>query len=301
MQAFLSADNSVFYTPTMRAGLAIRTIVRAWTQYRTDRGISAGAHILDIDGNAQRNAFLSLLSSAIQHTNSPLREAIKTVRSAAVPPIASEAEEAHEIIAASQATLTDVNSALDRPELPRDLLPRSLEIQRLFAYSDSLDEDPLAATAHTPCWAINIAAAAGHAGFHIGDPALPCPGLVQRRLFRADLNPDERRQIGLEIILEALHEALCDIAVQPRTAAVLNREFPNPRSNSRLMQAWMTLCAFGGLTTAQLARALSTTKAGAAKQLSQLTTLQLITPTGKFLPHKPAIQIPIAFPQLHHD
>src|SRR3546814_1734265 len=71
------------------------------------------------------------------------------------------------------------------------------------------------------------------------------------------------------LVLEALHESLCDIARIPRAAAAFGEAFPALREHSRLHSVWMLLFAYGSITPAQLARALPCTKAGAAKQIGR--------------------------------
>lgn len=91
---------------------------------------------------------------------------------------------------------------------------------------------------------------------------LPFPGLVQRRLVRADH----------ESLHHALYATACDLARFPRAADIFAREFPSQPSNSRLNHASMLLFAFGALTPAQLTpaqltNALDATRAGAATLL----------------------------------
>jgi hypothetical protein len=123
----------------------------------------------------------------------------------------------------------------------------------------------------------------GHA-FRLSADPLPFPGLVQRRQFRADRSPGERRTDARESVLDALHETACDIARVPRAAQMFAGIFPNLRSNSRLYLVWMLLFGLGGLTPAQLARALPATKAGAAKLLRQLEAGHLVRGAGAFTP-----------------
>ena len=92
--------------------------------------------------------------------------------------------------------------------------------------------------------------------FGISPHPLPFPGLVRRRLFRADRDPETDRDDVVELLLEALHETLCDIARVPRAVAAFGEAFDKLRGNSRLFPAWMLLFAFGSMTAAQLARAL---------------------------------------------
>ena len=137
--------------------------------------------------------------------------------------------------------------------------------------------------------------------FRLSETPLPFPGVVQRRLFRADRDAGERRTDGRESLLAALHETACDIARLPRAAEIFVREFPSPRSNSRLYLAWMLLFGLGGLTPAQLARALPATKAGAAKLLRQLEARHLAHAQGPFAPFVCAITIPLALPDWRHE
>src|SRR3546814_14871064 len=46
------------YSAEMRHCLALRTLVRAWSQYREDRAIVTGASVIGAECAAQRDAFL---------------------------------------------------------------------------------------------------------------------------------------------------------------------------------------------------------------------------------------------------
>lgn len=288
-------------TAEMRASLALTWLARAWEQYREDRAITLGERLIGAECNAQRNAFLVLLEHALPVGEPPLAGAIRMVRKIAIRPLAGEAAEEQAIASALLPELDAVLDALAVSALPRDPLARLLTLVDRFRYSSSIADDALAATAHSPCWAINLAAAArGHA-FGLSEKPLPFPGIVQRRLFRADRDPDRRRADAAETVLEALHATACDIARIPRAAAVFAREFPNQRRNSRLYLAWMLLFGLGGLTPAQLARALPATKAGAAKLLRQLEARRLARSQGPFAPFACAITISMALPDWRHE
>ena len=155
----------------------------------------------------------------------------------------------------------------------------------------------MAATARSPCWAVNLAATARSPQFHLSESPLPFPGLVQRRLFRADRDPATRSDDATESLLEALHGTACDIALMPRAHALFAREFPDKRSNSRLYPTWMLLFALGALTPAQLARALPATKAGAAKLLRQLEARHFAHNAGLFEPFLCSINLTVSFPE----
>src|SRR3546814_1751013 len=78
------------------------------------------------------------------------------------------------------------------------------------------------------------------------------------RLFRADRDADRDRDDIAVLVLEALHESLCDIARIPRAAAAFGEAFPALREHSRLHSVWMLLFAYGSITPAQLADRKST-------------------------------------------
>lgn len=189
--------------------------------------------------------------------------------------------------------------ALAHTKLPSDPLERLLALVDSFRYSRDTGEDPLSATAQTPCWAINLAALARSAQFGLSAGPLPFAGLVQRRLFRADRDPAARWADANESLLATLHDTACDIAVIPRASTIFAREFPDKRSNSRLYPAWMLLFALGALTPAQLARALPATKAGAAKLLRQLEERHMAHCPGAFEPFICSVTVPMALPDWH--
>lgn len=284
------------YSAEMRASLALHWLSRAWQQYREDRAITLGPALIGAECAAERNAFLTLIEQALPPREKLLSQAIRTVRKVAIRPMASEVADAEAIVAASTDELDRVLTALAQPKLANAPLERLLALVDGFRYSTGDDANPLSATARTPCWAINLAAAARSDAFRLSDTALPSPGLVQRRLFRADLDPQDRRNGARENLLEALHATACDIVRFPRASEVFAREFLKQRTNSRLYLAWMLLFGLGGLTPAQLARALPATKAGAGKLLRQLETRHLARNQGPFAPFLCTLNIPVAMP-----
>ncbi|MEO0031262.1 MAG: hypothetical protein RIS94_1020 [Pseudomonadota bacterium] len=280
----------------MRQCLALRTLVRAWAQYREDRAITLGPALVGAECAAERNAFLALVAHALPDRSGPLAKALALVRRIAIRPLADEAAQTDVVLAGSLPQLDAVLAALSAGALPRPPLERLLALAERFRTSTGDVGDALAATAFTPCWAINLAALARPEAFALGPIPLPCPGIVHRRLFRADRTADERRNIARESLLEALHEACCDIACGPRAAEVFARVFPAQRSTSRLGPAWLLLFPLGSLTPAGLARALPATKAGAAKLLRQLESGGLARAQGPWAPFACAIRFPLAFP-----
>ena len=69
------------YSAEMRHCLALRTLVRAWSQYREDRAIVTGASVIGAECAAQRDAVLSLLAAALPDHRSDVSGAIRRVRS----------------------------------------------------------------------------------------------------------------------------------------------------------------------------------------------------------------------------
>jgi hypothetical protein len=289
------------YPAETRTALALRWLSRAWEQYRQDRAITLGPALIGAECAAERNAFLTLLERALPPREKPLTQAIRMVRKIAIRPMVSEATETQAIVAASMGDLDAVLDAVAQEKLPGDPLERLLGLVDRFRYSSGVQADALSATARTPCWAINLVATALGSAFRLSEKPLPFPGIVQRRLFRADRDRDERRTAARESLLDALHDTACEIARMPRAAEIFAREFPNQRSNSRLSLAWMLLFAFGALTPAQLARALPATKAGAAKLLRQLEARHLANHQGPFATFACAITIPMALPDWRYQ
>lgn len=274
---------------------------RAWEQYRKDRAIALGASLLGAECTGKRNAFLNLVERALPTREKTIAEAIRTVRRIAIRPMASEARETETIVSASLPELDAVIDAVGHAKLPGDPLERLLSLVERFRYSSGDGPDGLTATARTPCWAINLAATArGHA-FRLSETPLPFPGLVQRRLFRADRDASERRAEARESLLDALYAVACDIARFPRAADIFAREFPSQRSNSRLLSAWMLLFGLGAITPAQLARGLGATKAGAAKLLRQLEAKHMAHHQGPFTTFVCAITPALALPDWRYQ
>lgn len=282
-------------SPEMRASLALHWLSRAWDQYRKDRAIPLGSRLAGAECGAERNAFLTLLEHALPPNEKPLTQAIRTVRKIAIQPVAGEAGEEASIVAASMGDLDAVLDMLAHTRLPGNPLERVAAIIERFRYSHGDECDALSATARTPCWAINLAAVAQGNAFQLGKASLPFPGIVQRRLFRADRSAVERHAGTCECLLEALRETACDIARIPRMAEILACGFAHQRSNSRLSSAWLLLVGLGSLTPAQLARALPATNAGAAKLLRQLEAKHLARGSGPFEPYICASSFPAAF------
>lgn len=289
------------YSPEMRTALTLRWLSRAWEQYRKDRAITLGSSLTGAEICGERNAFLTLLARALPAREKPLTQAIRMVRKIAIRPMASDVADAEIIVAASLPDLDAVLDALGHAKLPGDPLSRLLALVDRFRYSSGDTADALSATARTPCWAVNLAATArGHA-FRLSERPLPFPGIVQRRLFRADRDAGERRSDAREYLLAVLHDTACDIARMPRAGEIFAREFPSQRSNSRLYHAWMLLFGLGTLTPAQLARALPATKAGAAKLLRKLEAKHLAHSQGPFTTFVCTITIPMALPDWRHQ
>lgn len=285
------------YSPEMRHCLALRTLVRAWSQYREDRAIVTGSSVIGAECAAQRDAFLTLLAAALRDRRSDVAGAIRRVRQIVIRPLATEAAETAAIVDAGTAELAAVRDVAASPRLPSDPATRLLTIVRVLRRSADVDGDALSVTATSPCWAVNLLAFADPALFGLSPHPLPFPGLVRRRLFRADCDVDRDRDRGdiIELVLEAFHETLCDIARIPRATAAFGEAFPGLRVNSRLLETWLLLFAFGSMTPAQLARALPCTKAGAGKLLNDLKNGHFAVHHGSHEPYASALQFPVSF------
>lgn len=288
------------YTPDMRAALALRWLTRIWALYREDRAILTGEALIGAECSAARNAFLDLLGS-IHPPDILIADAIGLVRRIAIRPLAHERRETTEIVAASEPVLTAVLEALTSGRLPRDPVRRLEVLITQFRYSNAPNAAPLAATAQTPCWAINLAAAARSPAFYLTRTPLPVPGIVRRKMFRADRDRDARRRDITVSIDAALHDTTCDIAMIQRAALAFKRDFTRQRSHSRLATAWFLLFALDALSPAQLARALPASKAGAAKLLRQLVAAQMAHHHGTHEPYVCAIRFAVAFPAWESD
>ena len=286
------------YSAEMRHCFALRTLVRAWLQYREDRAIVTGASVIGAECAAQRDAFLALLADALPDRRSDVAGAIRRVRQIAIRPLAAEAAETATIVDAGKAELAAVRDVAASPMLPSDPAARLLTIVRVLRRSADVDGDALSVTATSPCWAVNLLAVAEPALVRLSPHPLPFPGLVRRRLFRADRDVDRDRDDIAGLVLEALHETLCEIARVPRAAVAFGEAFPGLRVNSRLFEAWMLLFAFGAMSPAQLARALPCTKTGAGKLLSNLKDGHFAAHHGSHEPFGCAVSFPTAFPMV---
>ena len=219
-----------------------------------------------------------------------------SVRQTAIRPLAAEAAATAALVDAGADELDAVRAVAASPNLPLEPVSRVLAIVRSLRRSADVDGDALSATARSPCWAVNLFAVADPMLFGISPHPLPFPGLVRRRLFRADRDPETDRDDVVELLLEALHETLCEIARVPRAAAAFGEAFDKLRGNSRLFPAWMLLFAFGSMTAAQLARALPCTKAGAAKLLRMLVARHFASHHGSAQSFKCTVGFPLSFP-----
>ena len=216
-------------------------------------------------------------------------------RLTAIRPLAAEAAETATIVDAGMAELAAVRAVAASPKLPSDPAARLLTIVRVLRRSADVDVDALSVTATSPCWAVNLLAVADPALFGLSPHPQPFPGLVRRQLFRADRDVDRDRDDIIELVLETFHETLCDIARIPRAMAAFGDAFPGLRVNSRLLETWLLLFAFGSMTPAQLARALPCTKAGAGKLLNDLKNGHFAVHHGSHEPYASAIQFPVSF------
>ena len=288
--------SSTLFSPEMRHSLALRWLRRAWHQYRTDRGINTGESLVGVDACAERNAFLGLLETALPSPQSPLMGAVTTVRKIALKPMAHEAQHTRRIIADSQVELDRVLEAFEDARLPNAPLERLLWLVSRFQYTTDIRSDALTATSSTPCWAINLAIATAASRLNIAGSALPCPGAVQRRLFRGDRDRSEQRLAAFDNLTNALHDLACDIVITQRANSSFDHEFPAQRSNSRLRQCWLLLFGLQHLTPSQLARGVGVTKAGAAKLLKELEKAHIAHSQGNFMGYACSIKFPVAFP-----
>ena len=283
------------YSAEMRECLALRALVRAWSQYREDRAIAIGENLIGAECAAERDAFLALLAASLPDRRSDLAGAIRRVQQIAIRPLAAEAAATVALVDAGTEELASVREVAASPKLPGDPATRLLTIVRVLRRSADVDSDALSVTATSPCWAINLLAVADPALFGLSPHPLPVPGLVRRPLFRSDRDLDRDRDDIADFVLEALHETLCDIARVPRAVVAFGEAFPGLRVNSRLLDTWLLLFAFGSMTPAQLARALPCTKAGAGKLLNDLKIGHFAVRHGSLEPYVTAIQFPVSF------
>src|SRR3546814_15799812 len=76
------------YPAEMRQCFALRTLVRAWSQYREDRAVMMGENLIGGECAAERDAFLTLLAAALPDRSEERRvgkECVSTGRSRGSP------------------------------------------------------------------------------------------------------------------------------------------------------------------------------------------------------------------------
>lgn len=268
----------------LRQTIAVRALARSWAQYCEDRDIGSGMSLIGAECGAERNAFLKLVSHALPEAGGSLDQAIALVRKIAIRPLAAEVRQSEAIFVDSMPVLETVVDATAAHHTPTQPVERLIGLFERLLYSTGNERDALSATARTPCWALNVVALARPGTLLPGVVALPCPGLVCRRMFRADCTSSERRAIAHETMLDALHGIAGDLARVPRALDAFARTFPSLRSTSRLLPSWLLLFGFDALTPAQLARSLPATKAGAGKLLRQLEQEGLARSQGPWTP-----------------
>lgn len=284
------------YSAEMRHALGLRLLGLAWTQYREDRALAASAALVGAEASAERDAFLGLLGELLPPGEELLTPALATVRRTAIRPLAAEAAETAQILEHDRPLLAAVREALANPALPTSPLVRTLDLVARFRYSQNPDAAALTATAQTPCWALNLVAAANGAAFALTALPLPIPGVVTRRLFRADRTTKQAHAGTATQLGSAVHAVAAEIARLPRAISLFAERFPALRGNSRLLATWLLVFGLSGVTAAQLARALPCTKAGAGKLLRQLESQGLVRSGGAYAPFVPAVRVVASLP-----
>lgn len=269
------ASNALFPSE-LRACLALRTLDRAWQQYREDRGIALGQRLVGAECATERDAFLKLVLIALPSRTSSLGEAVALVRKMAIRPLAVEAKQSEVVVVESLDGISEARSWLLEPRLPEDPLQRLSAVVDRLRYSDGREEDTLSATASTPCWALNLLALTQSKSFGLLDHDCPLPGIVDRRAFRSDWSTSERRESIRNSLSRALSRSAAEIAATLHARQAFMLRCSQLQSNSRAYAAWLLIYALGGLTAAQLARSLNATKAGAGKILDQLEVAGLL-------------------------
>lgn len=269
------ASNALFPSE-LRACLALRTLHRAWQHYREDRGIALGERLVGAECATERDAFLKLVLIALPFRTSSLGEAVTLVRKIAIRPLAVEVKQSEVVVVESRDGISLARKWLLETRLPEGPLQRLSALVDRLRYSDGREGDALRATASTPCWALNLLALTQSRSDGLLDHGLPLPGFVDRRAFRSDWSTSERRESIRSSLSRALSRSAAEIAATLHARQAFMLRCGQLQSNSRAYAAWLLIYAFGGLTAAQLARALNVTKAGAGKVLDQLEVVGLL-------------------------
>ena len=181
-----------------------------------------------------------------------------------LPPLRADAEHAMAPLRAIAATVDQLRGDPAFVESTGDqvhhLLPGG-------AFSHYVPAPPAAA------WALNLALLARSAPLA---GTMACPALISRQLFRA-FEPDEIAAALVEGVTAALEtgHGLFE-RIEPELAR--GREaLARMSRNSRTRDAWLLVVALGGMSRAQLARALGLSRAGADIQAHALAEAELVT------------------------
>jgi hypothetical protein len=114
------------------------------------------------------------------------------------------------------------------------------------------------------CWAANLALKARGPAMAI--PILP--GVLSRALFRLDLDEEERAKALRSKWLRALEHADATLFEADRELDRGAAALAGLSKYARAGEAWLLVVGFGGLSRAQLVRALGLSRGGAAPEAS---------------------------------
>lgn len=241
--------------------VALQLLETLWKQYRVDRGIGYGRTLLGVDNGYEQRVFTALVAELAEWQ--PLRAAIGQIRAHSPALSIDERAPFDAIIDDQRDLLLDVREQFGR--LPADIDPTgqaSLLIDRCQKL-DLLDDFGI-------CWALNLGSAFGLNMLGRAKASAPFPSLFRREMLRFDRTKAWRERALDLALTQSAHAVSASVFRAYHFKSAFEIRFPDLRSSSRLLTAFIYLAGMGELTPSLLSRLVGCSEPGARKMLRKL-------------------------------